>query len=480
MAGVSLAAIAVAAQPNIVLCFVDDLGWSDVGYNGNTYHLTPRIDSLAKQSMVFNDAYAYPTCSPSRACLITGQNTPRHGIYRVDAYKPTPESFKKIKDAATGHFYEGSDLTLGDVMKKAGYVCGYIGKWHLGDRPETLPTGRGFDVNVAGCGLGRPPSYFSPYENPYLSDGPDGEYLPERLACEAAGFIRENKDRPFFMVFAPHLVHRPVQAKPEYVQLFSDRTPMQGHWDSEYAAMVYALDVAVGELTDALKSAGVLDNTLIVFMSDNGPNPVCADATPLRGHKASVYEGGIRVPMFACWPGVIAPGTSDVPVTVMDLLPTFMDAASFEMDGLTLDGETLMPLLTRSGSLKRDALYWHHPCYTIPVVFSKEARNDPVYWKPGELFLPEEKDRGDWVRPCSVIRSGDYKLIYEYETGTVELYNLKEDLGETNNLAIAQPELAGQLTKKLKVWLQEMNAEIPSEPNPDYDPAFKQIPDGKE
>lgn len=470
--GLSLTAGSVPAKPNVVLFFADDLGWGDVGYNGNTYHLTPNIDSFAKESQIFSEAYAYPTCSPSRACLITGQNAPRHGIYRVPEYKPMPEQFKRIKDLPSGEFYDGPGPTIGDVMKKAGYFCGYIGKWHLGDRPETLPPGRGFDVNIAGYKYGAPPSYFSPYNNPELLDGPPGEYLPERLARESSEFIEQNKHHSFFLIFAPHLVHRPLQPKPEYVELFKDRTPWEGHSNPDYAAMVYALDVEFGTLIHALKTAGVYDNTLIVLLSDNGTNPYCASGAPLRGYKASVYEGGVRVPMIVHWQGITLPGTCDVPVTVMDMLPTFMDAAGFSMPGLTLDGESLLPLIHRTGTLQRDALYWYHPCYDIPTVFAEGVRSNFAYWADGEVFMPPENKRGDWVQPCSVINSDGYKLIWKFDTGELELYNLEKDPGETANLAAAEPEKADALKKKLATWLNKMHAVIPSEPNPDYDPTY--------
>lgn len=474
MAGSVLSAtVSLGEKPNIVLFFADDLGWADVGFNGSTYHLTPNLDAFAAKAMVFSDAYAYPTCSPSRACLITGQNTPRHGIYRVEAYKPTPEPYRKILAAETGHFYEGPAPTIGEIMQRAGYVCGYSGKWHMGDRPGTLPQGRGFVMNAGGCGFGAPPSWFSPYKNEQLPDGPEGEYLPERLTQESIRFIRENKDRPFFLIQAPYLVHRPVRPKPEYVGLFRDRQPDEGRSNPEYAAMVYALDVEFGKLVQALKDEGVFENTLIVLFSDNGPNPLCAKGTPLRGWKASVHEGGIRVPMFAYWHGVSLSGVSSVPVTVMDMIPTFLEAAGSGTEGLVLDGESILPLLRGDGKLKRDALYWHHPCYTIPTVFAEGVRENYAYWGDGEFFLPSEEERGDWVRPCSMIRSGDYKLILECETGTMELYNLKDDIGETRNLAFEQLGKAAALKSKLGAWLDEMNAVIPSEPNPSYDPEFK-------
>ena len=440
-----------ARKPNVVLFFADDLGWGDIGYNGSTYHLTPNIDAFAKKALAFSDAYAYPTCSPSRACLVTGQNTPRHGIYNVVQYHPTPEYLKKIKDVPSGHFYEGDAPTIGTLMKRAGYQCGYAGKWHMGDEGDGLPQAHGFtEMNAGGRGWGNPKGgYFSPYENTQLSDGPEGEYLSDRLTDECCAFIETYRDDPFFLIYAPYLVHRPVQPKPEYVELFESRAPDENHTDPEYAAMAYALDVAFGKLVQALKDAGVFENTLIVFTSDNGTNPLTAKSLPLRGCKGSIYEGGIRVPAFVHWEGVTVAGLCETPVSVLDWLPTFLDAGQGSDDGLVLDGESLMPLLRGSGALKRDALYWHTAAY--------QGR-------------PEDAAQGTWMPPCSIIRSGDYKFIQEYDSGTTELYNLRTDRSETLNLVFAQPEVAARLKKKLDTWLTQVHAIIPSKPNPAYHP----------
>ena len=476
-AGLLLAGTAVARQPNIVLFFADDFGWVETGYNGNTFNLTPNIDAFARRGVVFENAYSYPTCAPARACLITGRNTPYHGIYRVEAYKPTPEPFKKIRDERSGLFYEGDSPTIGELMKQAGYVCGYVGKWHMGDREETLPQGRGFDFNAGGYKFGAPPSYFSPYGNPQLPDGPVGEYLPERLTQESISFIQRNRDRPFFLIHAPYLVHRPVQPKPEYVELFRSR--VQSEFDRpDYAAMVYALDVEFGKLLQALKDEGVYDNTLIVLLSDNGPNPVCTTGGPLRGCKASVYEGGIRVPMIAYQHGLTQASVCPEPVSVLDVLPTFLDAAGAFTTGLTLDGESLLPLLG-GGSLQRDALFWHHPCYTIPTVFKPGVRDNYAYWNDGEVFMPPDDKKGDWVRPCSIIRSGEYKLIREYESDTVELYNLLSDPGEQRDVADLFPEKKTELLDQLELWLSQTSAAIPVELNPDFDPQFRMVPEAQ-
>ena len=257
------------------------------------------------------------------------------------------------------------------------------------------------------------------------------------------------------------------------------RSRVKSEWDRpDYAAMVYALDVEFGKLIQALKDEGVYDNTLIILLSDNGPNPLCTTGGPLRGCKASVHEGGIRVPMIAYQQGVTQTGVCPEPVSVLDVLPTFLDAAGSDAAGLTLDGESLLPLFS-GGALRRTALLWHHPCYSIPAVFKPGVRERYPYWNDGETFMPSDEQKGDWVRPCSMIRSGDYKLIREYESGTVELYNLASDLGETRNLSALHPEKKAELLRLLDAWLNESNAVIPKDPNPDYNPDFRQGPESE-
>ncbi|NWK54545.1 sulfatase [Verrucomicrobiaceae bacterium N1E253] len=438
--------------PNVVLFFVDDLGWGDLGCNGNTFHLTPNIDAFAKTSRVFSDAYAYPSCSPSRACLVTGQNTPRHGIYNVKYYLGTRDWLKKIKDVKTNHFYKGDAPTIGTLMKRLGYKCGYAGKWHMGDEGKGLPQAHGFtQMNAGGCGWGHPAGgFFSPYKNTQLPDGPKGEYLSDRLTEESIGFIKKYKNEPFFLVYAPYLVHRPVEPKPEYVKLFAERPPSKTHRNQGYAAMVYAMDLAFGKLVESLKEQGVYENTLIVFTSDNGTNPACAKSLPLRGCKASIYEGGIRVPTMVYWKGVTSPGISKTPVSLLDWIPTFLDAGGGRLDGLTLDGESLLPIFDGKGKLKRDALFWHIASYQGNP---SNAKNDT------------------WTRPCSIIRTDQYKFVQEYENGTFELYDLRKDRSEKKNLAGDLPEVVSRLKKKLDTWLKDMDAVIPNEPNPNYDPS---------
>jgi arylsulfatase A-like enzyme len=398
-------------------------------------------------------------CSPARASLVTGRNTPYHKIYNVIQYKRTPEHVKKIKDVTSGHFYTGDAPTIGTLMKQAGYQCGYAGKWHMGDEGDGLPQAHGFtEMNAGGRGWGDPKGgYFSPYENSQLPDGKDDEYLSDRLTAECTSFIERYRNDPFFLIYAPYLVHRPVQPKPDYVGLFKDRMPDENHGDPDYAAMVYALDVAFGKLLQSLKDNGVYENTLIVFTSDNGTNPLVGKSLPWRGSKGTIYEGGIRVPTFVQWPGVVKPGTCATPISVLDWLPTFLDAGQGGVKGLELDGESLVPLLAKTGDLQRDALYWHLASY--------HGRAD-------------ERGTDVWTPPCSFIRSGDYKFIQKYDSGMIELYDLKNDPFEQNNLSASNPEVTARLKQKLDAWLKQSNAMVSFDPNPAYDPD-KKVPQKK-
>ena len=428
-------------QPNILLFLADDLGWADVGYNGSTYHLTPNIDKMAAESMVFDGAYMNPSCSPSRASIATGLYPPRHGIYHVEAYARTPEKFMKMVPVKSGHFLTDMSIpTMGELMQKAGYHCGYTGKWHLGETPETLPLGRGFSANAAGCGWGHPPGgYFAPYRNKYLKDGPKGEYLPDRLCEESIRFMKESEQtgKPFFLIHAPYLVHRPNQAKKEDINTFKQRTPDEGRSQPTYAAMVYALDRVFGNLVAELKKEGKLENTVIILTSDNGINKLSGKATPLRGGKGEIYEGGVRVPMLVYWKGKTTAGHCAVPVNGIDLLPTVLELARTELPPV-VDGESLVPLFDGKGALKRDAIYWHIPCYN---------------GRPGNAQC--------WQQPVSALRSGDFKLIYNHTDGSYELYNLVKDVGESKNLAASMPEKVAQLKGKLDAWLKETNAPMP-------------------
>lgn len=449
--GLMVAPACAAKKPNIVFILVDDMGYMDVGFTGSAYYQTPHIDRLAQQGVVLTDAYAMPTCAPSRACLVTGQYPSRHRIYTVDFYAGTPAAMRKVKGIRSKRTLDTKAVTFAEQLKAAGYRTAQIGKWHLGDQPATLPTGQGFDFNFAGGSTGAPRSFFRPYKNvPHAGSGPEGEYLTDRLTDEACAFIERSKDGPFFLYLPFYSVHVPVHATADRVRRYENVAPMGGQDMPEYGAMVTAVDDSVGRIVAKLEALGLDDNTLIVFTSDNGGQITVTDNAPLRGQKGDLHEGGVRVPTFVRWPGRIEPGTTNpTPVAIVDWMPTLLEAAGAEAPGdLVIDGESLVPLLTNNTPLKRDAIYFHMPGY------NGNGRTNALVWQP----------------PAGAIRMGRWKLIENFEDGSLELYDLHADLGERHNLAGAEPRRAQQLLAKLKAWQKDVDAPIPTEANPKYNP----------
>jgi len=436
--------------PNILLLYADDLGWADLGVYGNTFHRTPRLDGLAAQGARFTNGYANaPNCAPSRACLMTGTYTPRHGIYTVAPSARGKAARRKLLVPETKRALEDSSWTLAEALSSAGYRCATMGKWHLG--PD--PTEHGFDVNVAGNRFGHPRGYFSPYKNPELPDGPEGEHLTARLTAEALKFIDAQPEKPFFLYLPYFAVHTPLQGRADLVAEY------EGLRDADsdaplpkpvYAAMVEAIDQSVGVLLDHLDERGLAENTLVIFTSDNGGHGVHTSMAPLRGSKGKLYEGGIREPWIVRWPGRVPAGqTLDDVIIGTDLFPTLLEVAGVTpgADAL-LDGVSLVPLLTAKEELTREAIYWHFPAYLEPY------RRKDEKWR---------------TTPASAVRAGKYKLIEFFETGRLELYDLDADLGETNDLAQSLPEKRDELHKLLKDWRAQVGAPVPSEPNPEYD-----------
>jgi arylsulfatase A-like enzyme len=305
--------------------------------------------------------------------------------------------------------------------------------------PEHSPLSQGFDINIGGASYGGPPSFFSPYRNATLPDGEPGEYLPDRLVDETIGFIRKHKAKPWMVHLWFYTVHWPMQAPKELLKKYADRTD-PGLNDTRYGAMIEAMDLAVGRLLASLEALGLNDETLVVFTSDNGGFAGVSDCRPLRESKGHLYEGGIRVPMIVRWPGRVKPGAlSDEPVVSMDFYPTFLEVAGLESDGKKpIDGESLVSLFQQTGRPKRRELFFHFPNYA---------------WHMDN-------------RLGGAVRAGDHKLIRNYDDGSVELYNLKSDLGETKNLAERHPNLAKRLDRKLGRWLKETDAWMPKPPKP--------------
>ncbi|MEN7548022.1 sulfatase [Rapidithrix thailandica] len=438
------------AKPNIILIYVDDYGWRDVGFNGSQFYETPHIDQLAADGMTFTNAYANaPNCAPSRACLLSGQYSPRHGIYTVNSSERGDKAQRKIIPIPNKTTLDTGVLTMAEALKPAGYTSVSIGKWHLGEAPYTGPKGQGFDINIGGTHKGHPKSYFSPYQNPKLQDGPEGEYLTDRLNEEAIRFIEQHQEAPFFMYLTHFAVHTPIQGKKELTEKYNHKPVVDEQKNAEYAAMIESVDQGVGKIVEKLKALNLYQNTMIVFYSDNGGHGVVTSNKPLRGSKGMLYEGGIRVPMSVTWPEKIQARTrSEVPVIGTDLFPSFLEAAGLKKpEEKILDGESLFPLLTQSGPLQREAIYWHFPAYL-------------------EAYHPSQ---GAFrITPAGAIRKGDYKLIEYFEEGRFELFNLKEDLEESQNLIAKEPAKLQELKLLMSQWRQAIQAPVPMEPNPDY------------
>jgi arylsulfatase A-like enzyme len=434
-------------NPNIILILVDDLGYSDVGFMNQKPEIrTPNIDKLAKSGMVFTNAYAAcPVCSPTRASLYTGKypatlkltcHIPGIGM---EKYIEKFSKDKKLKEAYFIDHLPLEEVTIAEVLKKEGYSTGFIGKWHLaGDGSANTKDGvvnanyhpehQGFDSNIGGCAYGQPASYFSPYKNTTIKDGPDGEYLTDRLGDEAIKFIEQNKEKPFFLNLATYTVHTPLSAPKETVEKYDGNT---------YYAMIEKLDQNVGKIIDKLIEMDLLENTVLVFYSDNGGlwrNP------PLKGIKGTLNEGGIRVPLIISYPQKIKPaGKCDVPVTTVDFFPTFLELAGVRtLNHPQLEGESLLPLLYGDTGFPERPVFWHFPHH-----------------------------RNEGLSMGAAIHKGDWKLIKEFETEKIFLFNLKDDLGEENNLVMEYPEKKDELLTALENWQHRVDAEMP-QPNVDF------------
>lgn len=464
---------AAARPPNVVFFLVDDLGQRDLGCYGSTFYETPHIDRLAKDGARFTDAYAAcPVCSPTRASLMTGQWPQRTGITDYIGAPMKPESWKRNTKLLPAPYADRLALdapTLAKAMKGAGYATFFAGKWHLG--PEGWwPENQGFDINMGGHAGGGPyggKGYFSPYGNPRLSDGPEGEHLPDRLAGETVKFIEANKDRPFFAYFSFYSVHTPLMAREDLRKKYGEKRARLGlveKWGREeprdvrlvqehavYAAMVEAMDLAVGKVLAKLDETGLSDNTIVIFTSDNGGLSTSegwpTSNLPLRGGKGWLYEGGIREPLVIRWPGVVKAGhVIETPVSSPDFFPTLLEAAGAKAQpGQVLDGVSLLPLL-KGGSLPERALFWHYPHYG---------------------------NQGG--APGAAVRRGDYKLIEWFEDERVELFNVVKDTGEQTDLAGKETWVVAELRAELDAWQTNVGARNPQK-NPAHDPAK---PDGR-
>lgn len=473
-----------SGAPNILLILADDMGWRDLGCYGSEFYETPNIDQLGSEGIRFTDAYASaPLCSATRAALLTGWAPARQHLTGVTPSKRTESThdYASWTDEAvmksarpypvTVPVQQGqlplSSITIAERLKEAGYATGFFGKWHLGPDDDKLAGQQGFDVAMADYHLGFPRSYFSPYQNPNLTDGPVGEQLTDRLFSEACTFISNNvaAETPFFCYVPTFAVHGPWMAKQEYIDHFTgtrNETNAQNY--AVYAGMIKSLDDGVGRIVAELKAQGVYDNTIIIFTSDNGGirmtspdksngNKIITSMRPLRGEKATTYEGGLRVPAIVRWPGV-APRVSDEVIVTHDIYPTLLAVAGLEQrPGNPLDGINLKPFICNQTPTGREAVTWFFPHYTL-------------------VGTPE------WNRSGAVIRKGKWKLRHFWD-GTNnpmqpwadELYDLDADIGETENLADQYPEKVAELEALLMDELTTQNAHIPVPNTTNYDEA---------
>lgn len=424
--------------PNFVVILMDDLSWRDVGFMGNRFVETPNIDRLASTGLVFTQAYASaPNCAPTRACLMSGQYTPRHGIYTVvDPTQPPGSPRHKLMAAESKSELATDVVTIAEALRDGGYETGFFGMWNLG-RGRTgpvAPDGQGFRRAVFPDQLGfAKDAYFDQ----------DGNYLSDRLTDEVIKFVDQNRERPFFIYLPDHAVHAPFAPKPELVKKFAAKAAAsQDRRDHPaYAATIEAVDQNVGRIIESLQRLNLTENTVVIFTSDNGGTRQFT--SPLRGGKGELYEGGIRVPLVISWPGLKKPGIQcDAPVSSIDLYPTLLELAGVKPPPTQpLDGISLAPVLQGAADLRRARLFWHFPCY--------------VGKSP----------------PSSAIREGDFKLIEFFENGgRRELYDLKADPNEERDLAVSMPEKAAALYAALRAWQTETHAAIPPGANPNYDP----------
>jgi arylsulfatase A-like enzyme len=380
---------------------------------------------------------------------MSGQYSPRTGIYTVGGIGRFNWQSRPLRPVDNVIELPFDRAIVAGQLREAGYVTAMFGKWHLGESGTHHPGQRGFDEAIVSDG-----KHFDFRTNP-KTDYPKGQYLADFLTDRAVDFIGRNREKPFFL-YLPHFgVHSPYQAKPELVGKFRPKAAAGGHHDPTYAAMIASVDESVGRVMKTLEDFKIADRTVLIFSSDNGgvggyiregvkAAGDVTDNAPLRSGKGSLYEGGTRVPFIVRWPGVVRPGsTSDVPTIHVDLYPTFLELALAPKPAHVLDGESLVPLFRDpSAKLSRDAIFQHFPGYL-------GAGTDQ--WR---------------TTPVSLVQRGNWKLMEFLEDGRLELYNLRDDIGETNNLAAANPDVARELYGRLKAWRADVNAPMPTPNTP--------------
>ncbi len=472
-----------AERPNVVLFLIDDLGWADLELTGSTFYETPHVDALAAAGAFFSDAYAAsPVCSPTRASIQTGKDPSRMGMsYLAGSRGPMGPGHMLVPPPVVGNI-PPEETTLAEALRQAGYTTAHIGKWHLqghGERGrENYPDKHGFDVNIAGHNAGQPGSYYFPYQSPRhawtnvpdLEEGQKGDYLTDALTDRAIRFIEAQQGKPFYLNMWYYTVHTPIQPRKDKLAKYRRKAQALGlektsgqavpdhqSWtharqdNPPYAALVESMDENIGRILEALKRLDLANDTIVIFFSDNGglstgggPKMPTSNL-PLRAGKAWLYEGGIRVPLIIRYPPAVKGGQRiDQPVISTDIYPTILDLAGLPLRPQQhVDGVSLKPLLSGTAAkLDRQAIYFHFPHY----------------------------HHINTMGPSGAVREGDYKLIEVFETGGVELYNLRDDIGEQQNLAEARPQLAAGLKRMLHDWRAASGVQMPTR-NPDYQPA---------
>lgn len=440
-------------QPNIVLINIDDMGWNDISFMGSEYYNTPHIDALADQGLVFTQGYAASAnCAPSRASIHSGKWTTRHQIYTVANSDRGKSSDRKLIPIKNTTVLDKKFTTLSQKLKQQGYITCHSGKWHISDDPLEY----GFDVNIAGGPQGAPGSYYPPFGNNSKQikvEKGKSEYLTDLIMENTLLFLDDVKG-PFFLNYSPYAVHTPIHPVDSLLYKYENKPPYKGQKNPRYATMIENLDRNIGLLVDKLKKRKLFDNTFIIFTSDNGGYfGKITMQKPLRAGKGSYYEGGIRVPFFFLWKDKISPGKdTQTPISHLDIFPTLMDLVGDHSMEKELDGHSLLPLTTKNTSLKERSFFWHFP----------------IYLQGYDIKYNENRDSLFRTRPGSVIRKGDWKLHYYFEDKDVEVFNLKEDIAERNNLAEVNKAKKQELLDELKYWWKKTDAPIPTEANPLY------------
>jgi len=454
---------------NVVVILADDLGYMDVGFiNAATFYETPNLDKLAASGTIFTNAYSTSSvCSPSRYGLMTGKYPSRENATNFFANRERAHHLNRdeiFQFPRSLNFMPTSDITIAENLKSNGFNTFFAGKWHLGPTQKYWPEDQGFDINKGGYHAGAPTGgnqFFSPFKNPKLKDKPGvTEHLPDRLARETVDFINNNRDEKFFAFLSFYSVHTPLMAKEETIEKYERKSFLTDFGDQKhiigeeispglkhrsrqvqsnttYAAMIESMDDAIGLVLDALDANGLSENTAIIFTSDNGGLHTATTPTsnlPLKAGKGWIYEGGIRVPFLAYIPGISEPGsTSKTPIIGIDILPTVLDITNVEPEaGQIIDGKSVLSFLDTEADNMRDGIFWHYP--------HKSPQRGP---------------------PSGAIREGDWKLIENYSDGSLELYNLSQDIGETKNLVDEEPETVDDLKQKLDNWYKEVDAKFP-------------------